>query len=349
MTGARARRVVVVAGIAAIVLGCRAPARPPAGASSPPQAALWPEVTPFQTGYLRVSEIHELYYEESGSREGQPVVYLHGGPGGQSSPYARRFFNPAKFRIVLYDQRGAGKSRPFGELRDNNTWTLVDDLERLRRHLALGKMVLFGGSWGSTLALAYAEKYPDNVAGLILRGVFTATKAEIDHYYHGGVQPYFPREYAALLAALPDPDRRPLPAYLHELLTTSGPAERRRYAAAWARYEIKVSGLNVSDADVEAEVRSSDPYAFAVLENYYMANGCFLEEGQLLRDAAKIARVPTTIVNGRYDVICPLVTAYRLHRALPRSKLVIAEEAGHWMGEKPVERELLQAVRAFEP
>jgi proline iminopeptidase len=312
------------------------------------QLGLWPEIEPFESGYLEVSDIHEIYYEVSGNPDGKPVFVLHGGPGGSSSPYMRRFFNPDGFLIVLFDQRGCGKSRPYGEIRENTTWDLVNDIEHLREHLELEKILLFGGSWGSTLALAYTETFPHNVSGMVLRGIFTATADEIDHFYHGGVAKLFPEAYERLIYSLPEPDRRPLPAYLYELIASADSAGKMEYSKAWAAYELKVCSLHFPDDQLAAVVDGFDSYAFALLENYYMSNGCFLDEGRLLEDTGKIRDIPTVLVNGRYDVICPPINAYRLHRLLPNSRLVIAEEAGHWMGEKPVEEALLEAVRGFE-
>ena len=312
------------------------------------ETKLWPPIEPFQSSYLKVSDIHQIYYELSGNSEGKPVFFLHGGPGGSSSPYMRRFCNPQKFLIVLHDQRGSGKSKPYGEIKENTTQNLVEDIERLRKHLKLEKIILFGGSWGTTLGLAYAEAYPENVSGMVFRGVFAATKEEIDHFYHGGVGRYFPETYEKLLSTLPEPSRRPLPDYLFRLINEGDKAEKAKYSRAWARYEGRISGLEVPADLIENWIRNYNPYAFSLFENYYMANGCFLEEGQLLRDAKKITHIPTIIVNGRYDVICPPITAYRLHKLLPQSKLIIAEGAGHWMGEKPIESALLEAMKKFE-
>ena len=314
--------------------------------------SLWPEIEPFRSEYLRVSDIHEIYFELCGNPQGKPVFVLHGGPGSGCSPYYRRFFNPEKFLIVLHDQRGAGKSRPYAEIRENTTQHLVEDIERLRKHVGLGKIILFGGAWGTTLGLAYAETYPENVSGLVLRGVFAATQEEIDHFYHGGVKPFFPELYDELLAPLRETDRRPLPQILFELVQSEEPAVREKYSELWVRYEFKVSALEISDEWLNGYLESEDSkdrfYSFALFENYYMANGCFLQEGQLLRDADKIQDIPVVIVNGRYDMICPPITAYRLHQKLPKSKLIIAEGAGHWMGEEPIQRALLQAMREFE-
>jgi proline iminopeptidase len=312
------------------------------------EMSLWPAIEPFENGFLKVSDIHEIYYELSGNRDGKAVFVLHGGPGGSSSPYMRRFCDPQKFLIVLYDQRGAGQSKPHAELRGNTTQNLVEDIEQLRTYLQLDKIILFGGSWGTTLALAYAETYPDNVSGIVLRGVFTATKQEIDHFYHDGANRCFPDAHDKLLSALPDPDRRPLPPYLLELIQNSSGDERDKYCKAWAKYEIKMAVLEISDEWIDEHLEKNDPYIFALFENYYMANDCFLEEGQLLQNTDKIKDIQTVIVNGRYDLICPSITAYKLHKKLNNSKLVIAEGAGHWMGDRPIENALLKAFIEFE-
>lgn len=314
---------------------------------------LWPKIEPYETGYLRVSDLHEIYYELCGNPEGTPVFVLHGGPGASSSPYMRRFFDPAKFHIILHDQRGCGKSRPFGTVVENTTGHLVSDIERLREHLGLERIMLFGGSWGTTLGLAYAETHPDRVCGMLFRGLFTATRDEIDYYYHGGVRTFFPDAYDELLAALPDPDRRPLPAYLADLIQNGDSTTQWRTAKAWTVYEVKIAALLPATAylaTLESPSPSTmrDAYALGLLENHYMANECFLENGRLWRDLEKIRDVPVILVNGRYDAICPPATAYRLHRELPRSTLVIAEGAGHWMGDKPVEQALLRGAREME-
>jgi proline iminopeptidase len=312
------------------------------------EVSLWPEIEPFQTNYLRVSDIHEIYYELCGNPEGKPVFVLHGGPGGSCSPYMRRFFNPDKFLIVLHDQRGAGKSKPYADIRENTTQYLVEDIELLRKHLNLGKIILLGGSWGSTLGLAYAESYPENVNGLVLRGIFTATQKEIDHFYHGGVRKFFPEVYDKFINSFPELRKQQLPQYLLSLIQSPDSTKKLKYSRIWAEYEIKVSRLEFSDDQVKNILDSSNPLAFGLLENYYMANGCFLKEGQLLNNAYKIKDIPSIIVNGRYDMVCPPITAYELHDRLPNSKLFIAESSGHWMGEKQIERELLKAMLKFE-
>ena len=316
------------------------------------ETGLWPEIEPFKTGHLQVSDIHSIYYELCGNPDGKPLFMLHGGPGSESSPHMRRFGDPEKFLIVLHDQRGCGKSTPYAELRENTTRNLVEDIEQLRQHLKLEQIIILGGSWGATLGLAYAETYPKNVEGLILRGVFLCTQGEIDHYYHGAVRKFFPEAYDRLLAELPDPDRRPLPEYFLELIQSADSAQARRIAKAWARYELKIVGLEIDDGWLDNVFRpggwGEEMFEMSLLENYYIANGCFLERNELLHDIDRIASIPTTIVNGRYDMICPPVTAYDLHKRLPNSKLVIAEGAGHWMGEDAVQEALLEAVREFE-
>jgi proline iminopeptidase len=218
----------------------------------------------------------------------------------------------------------------------------------LRKHLGLDRVILFGGSWGSTLALAYAEKYPQNVRGIVLRGVFTANRSEIDHYYHGGTAKFFPEVYQELTASLDHPEKKDFPAQLLAKLTSADPAVRDRSARAWVRYEGKIAFLLKAEEKVEVFLRKYNPYAIALLENYYMANGCFLEEGQLQKNAGTLADIPMVIINGRYDMICPPTMAYNLHRLLPKSMLVIVPDAGHSAGEPGIEAELVKAMRRFE-
>jgi proline iminopeptidase len=324
-----------------------------AESGSDEEIELWPEIEPFKSGYLEVSDIHEIYYELCGNEDGKPVFVLHGGPGASCLPFYRQFYNPEKFLIVLHDQRGCGRSKPFAELRGNTTQHLVEDIEKLRRHLGLEKIILFGGSWGTTLGLAYAENYPGNVAGLVLRGVFLATQQEIAHYYYGGVSTFFPEAYNRLLSTLPDTAQMLSPRVLFELVRVDDWEQRKKYSVAWIDYEASIAKVEAKLENFGKQWDESDLWRYgifslALLENYYMANNCFLEEGQLLKDAYKLEGIPTIIVNGRFDMICPPINAYRLHRSLPGSKLVIAEMAGHSMSEKPVEQALLRAMREFE-
>ncbi|MDD8027232.1 MAG: prolyl aminopeptidase, partial [Acidobacteriota bacterium] len=341
---ARARSVVLPAGRGLEVEVTLAPA----GARPSGDAQLWPSIEPFRSGDLKVSEIHQIHYELSGNPQGKPVIVLHGGPGAKSSPYYRRYFDPKKFLIVLYDQRGCGQSKPLFELRENTTPDLVGDIEKLRTHLKLGKVIVFGGSWGSTLGLAYAEAHPESTAGIVLRGVFTSTQEEIEHYYKG-VRSFFPEAYDRLAGVL---GQTPSPRAVLKLVQSSNEAERKRGDRAWAVYEFKIAELQARDADVARLILSPNLaetiHSLALIENHYMANRCFLEEGQLLRDAAKIKDIPAVFVNGRYDMICPPVTAYRLHKVLPKSRLVIAEASGHSQQEPAIEKALLNAMREFE-
>jgi proline iminopeptidase len=318
---------------------------------------LWQEIEPFQSGYLKVSDIHEIYYELCGNPEGKPIFVIHGGPGTGCSPYMRRFFNPEKFLIVLHDQRGSGKSKPKAELRENTTQELVEDIEQLRKKLKIGKIILFGGSWGSTLSLAYAETYPENVNGMVLRGIFFASLEEFNHIWNG-IPKFFPEMADSLRNALTGyssiavANRFPIADRLLELLQSENNADRERFAKLYSRYEYKACGLNMKDEDLDeyygTESNFDDIYTNALIEIYYATNHCFLEEGQLLRDIERIQDIPTIIVNGRYDIVCPPYTAYRLHKKLPKSKLIITEESGHLLSEKPNERELLKAVHEFE-
>ncbi|MCK6456799.1 MAG: prolyl aminopeptidase [Phycisphaerae bacterium] len=340
--------VLLLSAMSALAAG---PTSRPHRIEDPPPVPLldyYPEIEPFKTGYLRVSDLHEIYYELCGNPSGRPVMLLHGGPGGGSYPDLRRFHDPTKYLLVLHDQRGAGKSRPHAELRENTTPNLVSDIERLRTHLKLGKVQVFGGSWGSTLALAYAEAYPQHIDSLVLRGIFTATKDEIDHFYHGPVATYFPEAHERLRQVIPNPSATDYPRQLYEQIRHRGTPRAKHVADEWARYETRVSRVGMTDAMAEKFLADWDSYDFSLIENYYMANRCFLEEEQLLRDAPRLTGISTIIVNGRYDVICPPINAFRVHRAIPGSKLVIVEDAGHGGGAPPMRSALIQAVRDIE-
>jgi proline iminopeptidase len=309
---------------------------------------LWPAIEPYQTDFLKVSELHEIYYELCGNPKGKPVFVLHGGPGAQSQPFYRRFFDPKKYLIVLSDQRGCGRSRPFAELKGNTTQDLVSDIEKLRCHLNLDKIIIFGGSWGSTLGLAYSETHPQNVSALVLRGIFTSTKAEIQHYYQG-VRSFFPEAFDRFQGEFDAPVS---PEVVVDKVQSEDPRMRARFSQAWTRYELKIAELEVSDAEVnnllQTPALAKLIYSLALFENHYLANSCFLAENQLLDQADKIAHIPAFLVNGRYDMICPPVTAYRLHEKLPQSKLYIIEGAGHSMSEEGITRALLRIMRELE-
>ncbi|MBN2447185.1 MAG: prolyl aminopeptidase [Phycisphaerae bacterium] len=309
---------------------------------------LFPPIEPYESGYLRVSEIHQIYYELCGNPEGTPVLVLHGGPGGQCTETDRRFFDPERFLIVLHDQRGAGRSKPFAELRENTTPNLVADIEHLREKLSLDQICLVGGSWGSTLALAYAEAHPEHVRAMVLRGLWTATEQEVDHWYNGGVGLYFPEEYDKLIDALPPDQEGSIPQRLLKMLQDKQPAVRERAEHAWAMYEMKVAHLAMPDELVAANVAQWDCRAFSLIENYYMANDCFLRPDQLIDEADKLKDIPITVINGRYDVICPPRTAYQFCKRLPKARLVITEQSGHSQYEPRTTEALLEAIKTLE-
>jgi proline iminopeptidase len=314
--------------------------------SSDNETNLWPEIEPFDTGYLQVSDIHEIYYELCGNPDGIPVFVIHGGPGAGCSPYMRRFFNPEKYLIVLHDQRGCWRSKPRLELRDNNIQALVKDIEQLRLYLELDKIVLFGGSWGSTLSLAYAEDYPANIEAMVLRGVYLATPEEFPDYYNL-IGKFFPEEYQNIMDLLPD-----------SITVVTDPVLMNLYQSdesnleVITRLESKAEGLCITDKELDEYYSSAENmkklYNLYGIFYHYMTNFCFLEENQLLNNISKIQGIPTTIINGRHDLICPPRYAYILHRNLPGSKLIITEKAGHIMSEGPNQAELVKAMKELE-
>ena len=315
--------------------------------SSDNETNLWPEIEPFDTGYLKVSDIHEIYYELCGNPDGIPVLVIHGGPGAGCSPYMRRFFNPEKYLIVLHDQRGCWRSKPRLELRDNNTQALVKDIEQLRLHLELDKIILFGGSWGSTVSLAYAEDYPDNVEAMVLRGVFLATRYEINPDYYNLMGEFFPEEYQNIMDLLPDSISELSDPVLMELYQSD-----KSNLEVITRLESKAEALYVNDKELDEYYSSAENmkklYNSYGIFYHYLTNFCFLEENQLLNNISKIQGIPTTIINGRHDLICPPKFAYLLHRNLPSSKLIITEKAGHAMSEGPTQTELVKAMKELE-
>lgn len=316
------------------------------------ESGLWPQIEPYREGYLQVSDLHSIHYRICGNPGGIPVFVLHGGPGAGCYPYYRRFFNPEKYMIVLHDQRGCGRSTPYLETRDNTTWDLVDDIERLRGHLGIDKMILFGGSWGTTLALAYGEEHPANVMAMVLRGVFLATDQEIEHYYHGGVRHVFPEAYDRLEAKMKEVGKMTSPEDLFELIAGEDGELSKEYAIAWVEYESAISRLIPEKSTIREGWENNENFrrvihSMGLLENYYMANRCFLDEGQLLANAHRIAGIPTYIINGRYDMVCPPLNAYLLHSRLDSSSLVFTE-AGHSMGERETEKELLRTMKEME-
>jgi len=309
---------------------------------------LYPPIEPNRTGMLKVSDVHTIYWEESGNPNGKPAVFLHGGPGGGSDPKVRRFFHPAKYRIVVFDQRGCGKSTPYASLEANTTWDLVSDIEKLREHLGIAKWQVFGGSWGSTLALAYAEKHPDRVTELVLRGIFLLRKKEIDWFYQEGASIIFPDAWEPYLAHIPEAERGDLVKAYHKRLTHEDHQVRLAAAKIWSGWEGATSKL-LPDAAFTGHYEEDEfALAFARIEAHYFANrGFFAVDDQLLRDAGKIRHIPGVIVQGRYDVVCPIFSAWALHRAWPEADLIVSPDAGHSAWEPPNCRALVAATDKF--
>jgi proline iminopeptidase len=291
---------------------------------------LYPAIEPFATGELAVSDRHTLYFEQCGNPDGIPVVMLHGGPGGGCSEKMRQFHDPAKYRIVLFDQRGAGRSRPHADLVDNTTWDLVADIERLREHLGIQRWQVFGGSWGSTLALAYAQSHPQRVTALVLRGIFMLRRWELEWFYQEGASRLFPDAWEQYLAPIPAVERADLISAYHRRLTSADVAVRVEAARAWSVWEAATSFLHQDPSFIDSHKADDFALAFARIESHYFVNGGFFEvEDQLLRDVPKIRHIPTTIVHGRYDVVCPIQNAWDLKRAFPEAELHITPDSGH--------------------
>ena len=292
--------------------------------------SLYPEIEPFDSGMLPVDERHTLYWEQCGNPNGKPVVILHGGPGGGCSPKMRQFHDPSKYRIILFDQRGSGRSTPHADLVDNTTWHLVADIETLREHLGIAKWQVFGGSWGSTLALAYAQTHPHRVTELVLRGIFMLRRWELEWFYQEGASRLFPEAWQQYLAAIPPTERHDLISAYHRRLTSDDPATRLAAARAWSVWEGATSFLHYDPAFTAAHDEAEFALAFARIENHYFVHSGFFEvDDQLLRDTPRIADIPGVIVHGRYDVVCPVQNAVDLHRAWPAAELVITPASGH--------------------
>ena len=313
-----------------------------------PRRTLYPEIEPYRTGRLRVSDLHELYFEESGNPEGKPVVFVHGGPGGGTEPKQRRFFDPKAYRIILFDQRGCGKSTPHASLDENTTWHLIADMEALRAHLGVERWLVFGGSWGSTLALAYAEQHPAHVTELVLRGIFLLRKQEIDWFYQRGADALFPDAWEDYLAPIPEDERGNLLAAYHKRLTSPDPAVCAVAARAWSVWEGRTSCLHPNPELIAKTAGDEFALAFARIEcHYFINNGFFEKDTQLLEDVQKIRHIPAVIVQGRYDVVCPVESAWALHRAFPEADLRIVPDAGHSALEPGNVHELVEATDRF--
>ncbi|MBY0573389.1 MAG: prolyl aminopeptidase [Undibacterium sp.] len=308
---------------------------------------MFPPIAPYRHAMLPVDELHTLYWEESGNPDGQPVLFLHGGPGGGTTPTHRRFFDPAHYRIVLFDQRGAGKSQPLGEYRNNTTALLIDDIEKIRQMLGIEEWLVFGGSWGSTLALAYGEAHAERCLGFVLRGIFLCTKAEVE-WFVNGVANFYPEVHEQFAAAMPSSERGNLmQAYIKRLFSDE-PAVYKDAARHWSRYEGSCLFLEPQPQAIEDFESDEVSLGIGRLEAHYMRNAAFMDEDQLIRNIHKIRHLPAVIVQGRYDVICPPVSAYRLHQAWPKSKLHIINDAGHAATEPGIATELVRATEQFK-
>ncbi len=309
---------------------------------------LYPPLDPYLQNTLVVSPIHTLYYEEAGNPDGKPVVFLHGGPGGGIVPMYRQFFDPARWRIVLFDQRGCGQSTPHAELTDNTTWDLVADIEKLRSHLGIEHWTVFGGSWGSTLALTYAQTHPTQCDGLILRGIFMLRPKEIEWFYQSGASYIFPDAWEGYLAPIPDNERHEMVAAYYRRLTSPDISLRQTAAKAWSVWEASTSKLTQEADLVERFGEDNFAEAFARIECHYFVNGGFFHTpNQLLENIDAIRHLPTVIVQGRYDVVCPMTSAWDLHRAWPEATLVVVADAGHSATEPGITSALIEASDRF--
>jgi len=312
--------------------------------------SLYPEIEPYDSGSLKVSALHTLYFEQCGNPRGKPVVFLHGGPGGGTEAKHRRYFDPAVYRIVLFDQRGCGRSTPFASLEDNTTWHLVADMEKLREHLAIEKWQVFGGSWGSTLALAYAETHPARVTELVLRGIFLLRREELLWFYQEGASWLYPDAFEDYLGHIPAAEQGDLMSAYYKRLTSADPAVQSAAAKVWSVWEGRTSCL-IPNAELIARTAGDEfALAFARIESHYFVNAGWLTDGRELLAPAnvdKIRNIPGVIVQGRYDVVCPAKSAWDLHRAWPEADLRIVPDAGHAASEAGIVHELVAATDRF--
>ena len=319
-----------------------------AGQRTPVHRELYPAIEPFRHGYLRVSEVHEIYYEECGNPAGKPAVFLHGGPGAGSDKRARQFFDPQHYRIVVFDQRGCGRSRPSASLVENTTWNLVADIERLRKHLGIERWLVFGGSWGSTLALAYAEANPERVSEIVLRGIFLLRYAEIRWFYQHGASEIFPDAWESYRDAIPLDERDDFLSAYHKRLIGSDQRAALAAARAWSVWEASASFLHSNSDNIKKWAEDHFALAVARIECHYFVNRGFLRsESQLLDDVPRIRHIPATIVQGRYDIVCPATSAWDLHRAWPEADLRIVPDAGHSAFEAGNAHELVLATDRY--
>jgi len=309
---------------------------------------LYPKIEPYNQFDLKVSDLHTIHVEESGNINGKPVIFLHGGPGGGIEPVYRQYFDPEKWRIIVFDQRGCGQSTPHAELQENTTWDLIADIEKIRQHLEIDKWVVFGGSWGSTLSLSYAITHPDRCKALVLRGIFMIRKKEINWFYQDGTSNIYPDAWEHYLRPIPEDERHDLVTAYYKRLTSNDDSVRIEAAKAWSIWEASTSKLIQSDESIHAFEDAKVAEAFARIECHYFTNRGFFDTDEwLLENVDKIRHIPTVIVQGRYDVVCPMISAWELHRAFPEADFEIVQDAGHSMTEKGIAAKLVEYTDKF--
>ena len=309
--------------------------------------SFYPEIEPYDHGMLDVGDGHRVYWELCGNPNGKPVVFLHGGPGGGCTPTQRRLFDPDKYRILLFDQRGCGRSTPYASLEANTTWHLVADVERLRQMIGVDKWMVFGGSWGSTLALAYAQEHPERVTELVLRGIFTLRRSELLWYYQEGASWIFPDKWEGFLAPIPEEERGDLMAAYRRRLIDPDSAVQARAARAWSLWEGETITLLHNQGYSDQFGDEHYAIAFARIENHYFVNEGWFEEGQLIRNAHRLKNIPGVIIQGRYDIATPPKSAWELHKAWPEAQFIMVPDAGHAVSEPGITHHLIEATDAF--
>ena len=309
---------------------------------------LFPPIEPFNSGFMERDD-HQIYYEQCGNPNGKPAVFLHGGPGGGGSTAVRRFFDPKKYHIVIFDQRGCGRSKPHGCLEKNTTWDLVEDIETLKKILGFNKWLVFGGSWGSTLSLAYSQTYPASVSEMVLRGIFMLRKKELDWFYQEGASNIFPEAWEKFLEPIDENQRDDLMSAYHKIFKSDDEEKKLAAAIAWSRWEGSTSSLSYNPDMADSFSNPHFALAFALIENHYFVNKGFLEdENQLIESGIDIIRnIPTTIVQGRYDIVCPMKTAWELSENWPEANLIVAPSSGHTAFEKEITHELIKATNGY--
>ncbi|RTE65154.1 prolyl aminopeptidase [Amphritea opalescens] len=308
---------------------------------------LFPDINPYKQHQLAVDDLHTLYVEESGNAQGIPVLFIHGGPGGGTSGTHRKFFDPEKYRIILFDQRGCGQSTPHAELTDNNTQQLIGDIEKIREYLNIDQWLLFGGSWGSTLSLLYAESFPERVSGMILRGIFLCRERDIHWFYQEGASAIFPDYWQEYQKVIPAQERGDMLQAYYQRLTSDNDIARMSAAKAWSIWEGRCSTLNPNNDVVDHFGAPHIALAMARIEAHYFINKAFIDTNQIIRDAHKIQHIPTVIVHGRYDMVCPIEQAFALQQALPQAELHIVRDAGHSAFEPGITDNLIKATKQF--